>query len=100
MKSFLKAAHLTISLVALLAASGGAAIAQSSAAAIDGRWDAVISHNGTDIPFRLDISGEGQSLKGTFYDGFKPYDGTTSASFRTASSRSTSSIISPPSTPR
>jgi thiol-disulfide isomerase/thioredoxin len=78
MKSFLKAA----SLVALLTASGGAALAQSGAAAIDGRWDAVISHNGIDIPFRLDISGEGQSLKGTFYDGFAPYDGTTSASFQ------------------
>ena len=78
MKSFLKAA----SLVALLAASGGAALAQSNAAAIDGRWDAVISHNGIDVPFRLDISGEGKSLKGTFYDGFKPYDGTTSASFQ------------------
>jgi thiol-disulfide isomerase/thioredoxin len=78
MKSFLKAA----SLVALLSASSGAALAQSNAAAIDGRWDAVISHNGVDVPFRLDISGEGQSLKGTFYDGFKPYDGTTSASFQ------------------
>jgi thiol-disulfide isomerase/thioredoxin len=76
MKSFLKVA----SLIALLSASSGAAIAQSSA--IDGRWDAVISHNGIDIPFRLDISGEGQSLKGTFYDGFAPYDGTTSASFQ------------------
>jgi len=41
MKSFLKAA----SLIALLATSGGAAVAQSSA--IDGRWDAVISHNGS-----------------------------------------------------
>jgi thiol-disulfide isomerase/thioredoxin len=78
MKSFLKAA----SLVALLAASGGAAVAQSGPAAIDGRWDAVISHNGIDVPFRLDISGEGQSLKGTFYDGFAPYDGTSSASFQ------------------
>jgi thiol-disulfide isomerase/thioredoxin len=78
MKSFLKAA----SLIALLAASGGAAVAQSGPAAIDGRWDAVISHNGIDVPFRLDISGEGQSLKGTFYDGFAPYDGTTSASFQ------------------
>jgi thiol-disulfide isomerase/thioredoxin len=77
MKSFLKAA----SLVALLATGGGAALAQSGAA-IDGRWDAVISHNGIDVPFRLDISGEGQSLKGTFYDGFRPYDGTTSASFQ------------------
>ena len=35
-----------------------------------------------DIPFRLDIKGAGPTLKGVFYDGFKPYDGTTSASFQ------------------
>ena len=78
MTSFLKAA----SLIALLAASGGAAAAQSGAAAIDGRWDAVLSHDGIAVPFRLDIQGSGSTLKGVFYDGFKPYDGTTSASFQ------------------
>jgi thiol-disulfide isomerase/thioredoxin len=74
MKSFLQAATLGVSLIA-----GTGAIAAPS---IDGRWDAVLSRDGVDIPFRLDIKGEGQNLKGVFYDGFKPYDGTTSASFQ------------------
>jgi len=78
MKSFLKAA----SLIALLSASGGAALAQSGPGAIDGRWDAVLSHDGIAVPFRLDIQGSGPTLKGVFYDGFAPYDGTTSASFQ------------------
>jgi thiol-disulfide isomerase/thioredoxin len=79
MKMLLQAASLT----AVLAASGGAIAAESSGpAAVDGRWDAVLSRNGTDIPFRLDIKGQGPALKGVFYDGFKPYDGTTSATFQ------------------
>jgi len=50
--------------------------------AVAGRWDArLISRDGETIPFRLDISGAGSSLKGTLYDGFEPYDGTTSATF-------------------
>jgi thiol-disulfide isomerase/thioredoxin len=53
-----------------------------AADAIDGRWDAVLTRNGTDIPFRLDIKGSGDKLQGVFYDGFQPYDGTTSASFK------------------
>ena len=51
-------------------------------ATINGRWDAVLTRNGTEIPFRLDIKGSGADLEGVFYDGFKPYDGTTSASFK------------------
>jgi thiol-disulfide isomerase/thioredoxin len=54
----------------------------SAASSIGGRWDAALINNGPDIPFRLDISGAGPSLKGTFYDGFRPYDATTSASFK------------------
>jgi thiol-disulfide isomerase/thioredoxin len=54
----------------------------SGAESIDGRWDASLDNHGTQIPFRLDISGSGPTLKGTFYDGFKPYDGTTSATFQ------------------
>jgi hypothetical protein len=34
------------------------------------------------VPFRLDISGTGGTLKATFYDGFNPYEATTSASFQ------------------
>ena len=55
--------------------------ANSAATAIDGRWDANLISHGSSIPFRLDISGSGPTLKGTFYDGFDPYDGTTSATF-------------------
>ena len=54
----------------------------SGSESIDGRWDASLDNHGTQIPFRLDISGSGSTLKGTFYDGFKPYDGTTSATFQ------------------
>ncbi len=48
---------------------------------LDGRWDAQLVHKNTIIPFRLDISGEGKTLKGTLYDGFRAYENTTSASF-------------------
>ena len=74
-----------VGLAATLAAFGvSVAVAQSTIASesIDGRWDASLDNHGTQIPFRLDISGSGPSLKGTFYDGFNPYDGTTSATFQ------------------
>jgi len=67
---------------ATFGASIGMAQSTNSSEPIDGRWDAVLNNHGTQIPFRLDISGSGPSLKGTFYDGFKPYDGTTSATFQ------------------
>jgi thiol-disulfide isomerase/thioredoxin len=61
---------------------GSAAFAAEPDAGVDGRWDAVLSKGGVDIPFRLDIKGQGPNLQGVFYDGFQPYDGTTSASFQ------------------
>jgi uncharacterized lipoprotein YmbA len=80
MKTFVKIAALT----AVLASSSAviAADTSSDAAAVDGRWDAVLIRNGTEIPFRLDIKGTGENLQGVLYDGFKPYDGTTKASFK------------------
>ena len=54
-----------------------AAFAQSS---IDGRWDATLQAGSTVIPFRLDISGSGQTLKGTLYNG-DDREYTTKASF-------------------
>jgi len=68
----------------LAALSVAVAVAQSTSAleSIDGRWDASLDNHGLQIPFRLDITGSGPTLKGTFYDGFKPYDGTTSATFK------------------
>lgn len=73
----------TTAAIAALTLSGTAALAADpTAAAVDGRWDAVLTRNGVDIPFRLDIKGDGPTLQGVFYDGFRPYDGTTSASFK------------------
>lgn len=68
--------------LAAVLASSGAAIAAEASSAISGRWDAVLTRNGTEIPFRLDIKGSGAGLQGVLYDGFKPYDGTTSATFK------------------
>jgi len=71
--------------VAIAVAGFGAsvAIAQSAANTIDGRWDAtLVRPNGDTIPFRLDISGSGSTTKGTFYNGFQPFDSTTAGSFQ------------------
>jgi thiol-disulfide isomerase/thioredoxin len=59
----------------------GAGIAfAGSNSQIEGRWDATLQTSKAAIPFRLEISGEGASLKGTLYNGDeKEY--TTSASF-------------------
>jgi thiol-disulfide isomerase/thioredoxin len=80
-----KAASRNVSLAIFLAAFGASAgVAQSitTELPIDGRWDASLLNNGPAVPFRLDIAGSGPTLKGTFYDGFKPYEGTTSASYQ------------------
>jgi thiol-disulfide isomerase/thioredoxin len=72
--------------LAIILSGGFAAIASSGTAfaadSVDGRWDASLLNNGPAVPFRLDISGAGPTLKGTFYDGFKPYDATTGATFQ------------------
>jgi len=72
---------------ALVNAAALAALLASSATAlagdrIDGRWDAQLTHNGIEIPFRLDIAGSGARLKGTLYDGFRAYEYTTGASYQ------------------
>ncbi len=65
--------------LAVLLAAGGAAFAGTP---LEGRWDAQLIRNEQSIPFRLDISGEGATLKGTLYDGFRPYEYTTGASYQ------------------
>jgi thiol-disulfide isomerase/thioredoxin len=70
---------------AVFAAGSGAALAAgsaNSADSVDGRWNASLTaQNGNVVPFRLDISGSGPTLKGTLYDGFQPYENTTGATF-------------------
>ena len=80
MNTFLKSASLAV----ILATSGAPLFASAAAASdsVDGRWNASLTtQNGNVIPFRLDISGSGTTLKGTLYNGFDPYEKTTSATF-------------------
>ena len=78
MKTLFKAAGL-----AAVLTSSGAVLAAAPADTIDGRWDASLTtKSGTVIPFRLDLAGSGDNVKGTLYDGFRPYDGSTAATFR------------------
>jgi thiol-disulfide isomerase/thioredoxin len=51
--------------IALLLAIAPAALAQSLA----GVWDATISFNGENIPFRLQIAGDGSNVKGSLFNG-------------------------------
>jgi thiol-disulfide isomerase/thioredoxin len=70
----MKRTHHTIGLAALFLTA--ATFAQTNS--VTGRWDAKFNLNGTDIPFRLDISQDGQQLKGTLFNGDET-ETTTSA---------------------
>ena len=59
-------------LAAAFFAVAPAAIAQS----LDGRWDATVTVNGLEIPFRFDISGDGAAVKGTFFNGDVRFNST------------------------
>jgi thiol-disulfide isomerase/thioredoxin len=74
MNARLKAAGLAALLATSLTALADAPVA--------GRWDAELIRAGNPVPFRLDISGDGATLKGTLYDGFRPNETTTRASFK------------------
>jgi hypothetical protein len=63
--------------LALLLIGAGSAFAADS---IDGRFDATLNLKGTVIPFRLDISGQGNGLTGTLFNGDDKQT-TTDASF-------------------
>jgi thiol-disulfide isomerase/thioredoxin len=65
---------------AAIAAFSATAVWADSTASIDGRWDASLTVNGAAIPFRLDISGDGATLKGTLYNG-DDKEFTTEASY-------------------
>jgi len=80
MRAFTKMAGRAVAF-AVVGASIAAAQSTNTAQAIDGRWDATLVSQGQVIPFRLDIAGSGPTLKGIFYDGKRPNDGTSSATF-------------------
>src|SRR5580692_9785766 len=56
-------------LAALLFAIAPAAFAQTNTPSLAGLWDATITFNGHDIPFRLQIAGDGSSLQGWLFNG-------------------------------
>jgi thiol-disulfide isomerase/thioredoxin len=70
----------TAAFVTAAAAFSTTAFAQD-AKSLDGRWDATLTTKTGAVPFRLDISGSGSDLKGTFYNGWDPFETTTSARF-------------------
>jgi thiol-disulfide isomerase/thioredoxin len=67
----------TVLAAAILSVFAATANAQS----LEGRWDASLIQKNTAIPFRLDISGSGPTLKATFYDGWNASETTTAAQF-------------------
>ncbi len=72
-------------LVLFVVAFGGQTITaepHGTSTEINGRWDANLINNGPTVPFRLDITGSGPTLKAIFYDGFKPYEQTTKATYQ------------------
>jgi thiol-disulfide isomerase/thioredoxin len=57
-------------LAALLLAIAPVALAQSTTTqSLAGLWDATISFNGQDIPFRLQIAGDGSNVQGWLFNG-------------------------------
>jgi peroxiredoxin len=78
MKNLTKNITLGAIILGLGASGAWASPSTSSASALDGRWDATVTINGTAIPFRLDISGDGATLIGTLYNGDEK-ETTTSA---------------------
>ena len=61
----------------------------ASADSLAGRWDASVTINGTVIPFRLDLSGDGPGFKGTLFNGDETQT-TTSATHENGTSCSSS----------
>jgi thiol-disulfide isomerase/thioredoxin len=81
MRALSRNAAIAILFSSLCASMAVAQITNGSGSVV-GSWDARLISHGLVIPFRLDIAGSGRNLKGIFYDGFEPYDGTTSATFQ------------------
>lgn len=68
-------------IVAIALAASVSAFAQTAPANLDGRWAASMTQKGgTVIPFRLDISGNGDHLVGTLFNGGDDKETTTSGS--------------------
>ena len=60
--------NLMIPLIVLVNALLGP-IAPAGAQSVTGLWDAVVTVNNVDVPFRMEFSGNGKALKGSFFNG-------------------------------
>src|ERR1700691_3970281 len=72
------AVALGIGSVPTFAQTAGASSANASSVNLDGRWTATLTQGNVVIPFRLDISGAGDHVVGTLYNG-EDIETTTSA---------------------
>jgi peroxiredoxin len=70
-----------IAVAASFGTGANALAADPGARSLEGRWEATLTTKAGVVPFRLDISGEGAGLKGTLYNGWDPFETTTSARF-------------------
>jgi thiol-disulfide isomerase/thioredoxin len=68
--------------IAAFALGVGSAALPAMAQNLEGRWSATVLQGGVDIPFRLDISGDGDKAVGTLYNGDANKETTTSATIR------------------
>ncbi|MHC5544151.1 hypothetical protein ACYOEI_38480, partial [Singulisphaera rosea] len=54
---------------ALVASAVLVCVPNVRAGTLDGRWDASIKADGVEIPFRIDLSGDGKDFKATLFNG-------------------------------
>ena len=70
--------NLMIPLIVLVNALLGP-IALAGAQSVTGLWDAVVTVNNVDVPFRMEFSGNGKALKGSFFNGDERVTSTSGA---------------------
>ncbi len=80
-KAYLRTALFLSSIAALFVvavsrSSGEQSAANPSISQLTGEWDATVTVGPADIPFRFEISGEGPSLEGSFFEGEKKISST------------------------
>ena len=75
------AAPLALALVAAFAVPILAHAAEGAPSTVAGTWRATADVKGAAIPFRLDIHGEGDAVRATFFDGARPTNAASEGSF-------------------
>src|SRR5260370_36841512 len=67
------------SLVAFVALVAQPARIAAQAPSLAGMWDATVTVNGVEIPFRMEFSGAAAAVKGSFFNGDEKITSTTGA---------------------